>query len=99
MKLYPVGDDSIRTLSKNTEGAGPVAPVAPVSPDEPDEPEDPDDPSPPAAPFRFISQSEYVPVPTTLSTKMVNSPVTGSYPLVSINPIMYEVGLFAIITL
>ena len=55
MKLYPVGDVSIRTLFKNTEGDGPVAPVAPVSPDEPDVP---DDPSPPAAPFRFISQLE-----------------------------------------
>jgi hypothetical protein len=58
VKLYPVGEDSIRTSSKNTEGDGPVAPVAPVSPDDPDVPDDPDDPSPPAAPFRFMSQFE-----------------------------------------
>ena len=55
VKLYPVGEDSINTPSRNTEGTGPVAPVAPLSPEDPD---DPEDPSPPAAPFRFMSQFE-----------------------------------------
>ena len=56
----------------------------PEEADEPDVPEVPEEPSPPEAPSRFMTQEEYVPLPTVrVGAKNTSSPVLGLYVLIS----------------
>jgi hypothetical protein len=55
VKLYPVGEDSMRTLSRKTAGEGPLGPVAPILPVAPVAPISPVAPVAPTLPVAPVA--------------------------------------------